>query len=83
MASTDRENFSKLDQLSADVEGDVATSDVADDSRNRDATRAQDMVEQICEKITQKSASPVKVQLKQHIPWKVRTYIDRVPHFYL
>ena len=55
MPSRDRKNFSKLDQLSEEGESEVAKGDVvaADDSRNCDATRAQDMVDQLCEKITQ------------------------------
>ena len=71
MPSQDREKISKLDQLGEKVEDDVATGNVATNCSERDTTRAQDMVDQLCEKITQKV--PVEAKKKKHIPWKVRT----------
>ena len=78
MPSGDKAKFCQLDELAeCDEEdeeqvGGVDRADECDDERAGDASKAQDMVDQLCDKITlkQKADRPVK---SNRIPWKVKT----------
>ena len=74
MPSGDKAKFSKLDELAEceeEEEGGGVASREGDAARAEDASKAQDMVDQLCDRITQKTKVE-KSESSNRIPWKVK-----------